>query len=177
MFLSRPLISIVKIVQDSGRLGRKIEPSSTAFVVLLPYAAAQSWAVLTLHLGVRNCNVEEQETASQFRQVSSEIMCFSGRPVSYQGAPMAPIEGLPNEIAVVPPDSLSRRKAAAPQAENAPASTAGECSVHGNQKASRLPFDVGLVRNTGIDELIRIRVEMGLRFPVGGKLKRFQKAN
>jgi hypothetical protein len=82
-----------------------------------------------------------------------------------------PLRVSQNEIAVVPPDSPSRWKAAAPQAENAPASTAGECSGHGAQKASRLRFDVGLIRNTGSMSLIRIRLEMGLRSPSRRKIK------
>jgi len=51
-------------------LARKIERTSTAFVVLLPYSAAQSCAALTLHLVDSQSHWQGAETVSHSRQVS-----------------------------------------------------------------------------------------------------------
>jgi hypothetical protein len=51
-------------------LARKIERTSTAFVVLLPYSAAQSCAALTLHLGDSQSHWQGSEAVSHSRQVS-----------------------------------------------------------------------------------------------------------
>jgi recombination protein RecA len=49
---------------------RKIEQTSTALVVLLPYSAAQSCAALTLHLGDAQSHWQGAEAISHSRQVS-----------------------------------------------------------------------------------------------------------
>jgi hypothetical protein len=49
---------------------RKIERTSTAFVVLLAHSAAQSCAALTLHLGHAGALWEGSETVSYSRQIS-----------------------------------------------------------------------------------------------------------
>jgi recombination protein RecA len=51
-------------------LARKIERTSTAFVVLLPYSAAQSCAALTLHLGDSQSHWQGTEAVTHSRQVS-----------------------------------------------------------------------------------------------------------
>jgi hypothetical protein len=51
-------------------LARKVERTSTAFVVLLPYSAAQSCAALTLHLGDAQSHWQGTEAVPHSRQVS-----------------------------------------------------------------------------------------------------------
>jgi hypothetical protein len=51
-------------------LARKIERTSTAFVVLLPYSAAQSCSALTLHLGNSQSQWQGAAAVSHSRQVS-----------------------------------------------------------------------------------------------------------
>ncbi len=51
-------------------LARKIERTSTAFVVVLPYSAAQSCAALTLHLGDAQSHWQGTEAVHHSRQVS-----------------------------------------------------------------------------------------------------------
>lgn len=50
---------------------RKIERTSTAFVVLLPYSAAQSCAALTLHLSDAAVHWEGSEAVPHSRQISN----------------------------------------------------------------------------------------------------------
>jgi hypothetical protein len=63
---------IRKIPQTTWfRFARKIERTSTAFVVMLPYSAAQSCAALTLHLSNATSHWEGSEAVSHSRQVSN----------------------------------------------------------------------------------------------------------
>ena len=57
-------------------LARKIERTSTAFVVMLPYSAAQSCAALTLHLGESQSHWQGSAKVTHSRQISQIEFAF-----------------------------------------------------------------------------------------------------